>query len=62
MLAEKWEDAVLTAENKIKGREASYLRLIQKFGSPEALMDDLQKKKEEAQKKNLKSMYSRATL
>lgn len=53
---------MLTASNKIKGREASYLRLIQKFGSPEALMDDLQKKKEEAQKKNLKSMYSRATL
>jgi len=59
MLAERWEGAVSKATEKIKVGDASYLRIIRGFRSPEAVVEDLERRKKKAEEEK-NSMYSRA--
>lgn len=61
MLLERWQDAVSNAENKIKGREASYWKVIRNFRSYEELINGLERRKQAAEA-GMQYMYSKARL
>lgn len=61
MLFSRWQDAVSNAENKIKGREASYWKVIRKFCSCQELINGLERRKQAAEA-GMQSMYSKARL
>jgi hypothetical protein len=56
---QRWKDALKQARSRLTGLDENYWKSIQSFGSHDALLKDLEKRKTEATDRDKRSLYSK---